>query len=407
MPSAGSLGDVRAMSRPPRVRTGLDVLRDEQFAPLRGQRVGLVTHAAAVDFQLRPAFELLREACGVRLAALFGPEHGLRGTAQDLASVPSADDPSSKLRVHSLYGDTPESLQPTPEQLAGLDILVIDLVDVGSRYYTFQATTLLCLEAAARQRIKMVVLDRPNPLGGEMIEGPTLSQRFESFVGLYPVPIRHGLTLGELARLYHAERELQSELEVIRCDGWQRRQWFDETGLPWVLPSPNMPTLDTATVYPGQCLVEGTNLSEGRGTTRPFELCGAPWIEPRALVNRVREGNLPGVAFRPTWFTPTFQKWKGQTCGGVQLHVTDREAFRPVRTSLTLLAAFRELSGSQFGWRREPYEFVADRPAVDLLFGSDRERIALERGTPPGEIARHWETEEEEFRARRRPFLLY
>jgi uncharacterized protein YbbC (DUF1343 family) len=395
------------MARTPTVRTGLDQLCADEFALLRGQRVGLVTHAAAVDARLRSAVELFRSAPGVRLAALFGPEHGLHGTAQDLAAVASADDPDTGLRVHSLYGETFASLSPRAEQLEGLDTLVIDLVDVGSRYYTFQATMLFCLEAASRHGLRTVILDRPNPLGGAAVEGPALAPGFESFVGLHPIVTRHGLTIGELARMYHAERGLTGELTVIPCAGWRREQYFDATGLPWVMPSPNMPTLDTALVYPGQCLLEGTNLSEGRGTTRPFELCGAPGVDPRALVRRLDAEGLSGVVFRPAWFTPMFQKWAGQLCGGVQLHVIDREVFRPVRTGLAVLHALRELIGPRFAWRTEPYEFVADRPAIDLLFGSDRERRALEQGTPAADIARAWEAEEEAFRVRRQKFLLY
>jgi uncharacterized protein YbbC (DUF1343 family) len=395
------------MGLPPRVRTGLDVLRAQEFAPLRGLRVGLVTHPAAVAADLRHAADLLAAAPGVRLAALFGPEHGLLGEAQDLVGVPHGQDAGSGLRVHSLYGDTFDSLRPSDGQLDGLDALVIDLQDVGSRYYTFQATMLLCLEAASRRRLRTVVLDRPNPLGGEVVEGPALRPGYESFVGLHPVATRHGLTIGELARLYQAERGLGGELVVVPCEGWRRGLDFDGTGLPWVLPSPNMPSLETAFVYPGQCLLEGTNLSEGRGTTRPFELCGAPWVAPRRLAERLEAEGLPGVVFRPAWFRPTFHKFAGQTCGGVQLHVTDRGAFQPVRTGLAVLAAFRDLSGDRFAWRREPYEFVADRPAVDLLFGSDRERTALEAGRSTRDIAREWEAEEAAFRDRRRAFLLY
>jgi uncharacterized protein YbbC (DUF1343 family) len=390
-----------------RVRTGLDVLCAQSFAPLRGLRVGLVTHPAAVDAELRHAAELLLgHASGVRLAALFGPEHGLLGEVQDLISIGHGRDALSGLRVHSLYGDTVESLRPTEEQLAGLDALVIDLQDVGSRYYTFQATMLYCLEAAARRKLLTVVLDRPNPLGGS-VEGPLLQPGYASFVGPHPIATRHGLTLGELARLYQAQRGIGGELQVIPCEGWRRDMDFDQTGLPWVLPSPNMPTVQTAFVYPGQCLIEGTNLSEGRGTTRPFELCGAPWLDPYRLRDRLHGERLPGVVFRPAWYRPTFHKFAGQTCGGVQLHVTDRSAFQPVRTGLALLAALRELSGTSFAWRREPYEFVADRLAIDLLFGSDRERLALEANRPWQEIARAWEAEEEEFRRQRRPFLLY
>jgi uncharacterized protein YbbC (DUF1343 family) len=390
----------------PRVRTGLEVLRDRGFIPLGGLRVGLVTHPAAVDANLRHAAEVLAEAPTVRLAALFGPEHGLRGEAQDLIAVAAADAPTGP-RVHSLYGVTPESLRPTAEQLRGLDALVIDLQDVGSRYYTFQATMLYCLETASQHGLLTLVLDRPNPLGGVAVEGPALRSGFESFVGPHPIATRHGLTMGELAQLYRRERGLKGELCVIPCEGWERHWDFEATGLPWVLPSPNMPTVETAFVYPGQCLLEGTNLSEGRGTTRPFELCGAPWINAAALARCLQEEHLPGVTFRPAWFRPTFHKFAGQDCGGVQLHVTDRATFRPVRTGLAVLTALRELSGPHFAWRTEPYEFVTDRPAIDLLFGSDRERLALEAGRTASETARTWETEEEDFRRRCSEVLLY
>jgi uncharacterized protein YbbC (DUF1343 family) len=309
--------------------------------------------------------------------------------------------------VYSLYGDTVKSLSPTEEQLRGLDALVIDLQDVGSRYYTFPASMLLCFEAAARCGVATVVLDRPNPIGGEVVEGPRLQPGFESFVGVHPVPVRHGLTIGELARLYQAERKIQGELRIVPCEGWRRVMHFDSTGLPWVLPSPNMPTLDTAFVYPGQCLLEGTNLSEGRGTTRPFELCGAPGIDSDALAERLNGERLPGIAFRPAWFRPTFHKHAGRDCGGVQLHVLDRQTFQPVRSGVAVLAAMRELAASTFDWRREPYEFVADRLAIDLLFGSDRERQALESGQDWRQIAGAWEAEEAAFRKRREAFLLY
>jgi uncharacterized protein YbbC (DUF1343 family) len=388
------------------MRTGLDVLRDQEWQPLRGLRVGLVCHPASVDSRLRHAADLLARAPGVRLTALFGPEHGYYGQAQDLIGVADQSDSPSGLRVHSLYGDTVASLRPTEEQLRGLDALVIDLQDVGSRYYTFQATMLFCLEAASGRDLKVFVLDRPNPLGGEVVEGPTLRPGFESFVGIHPLPTRHGLTVGELARFYRGERGLAVDLEVIPCDGWRRDQDFEQTALPWVLPSPNMPTVETAFVYPGQCLIEGTNLSEGRGTTRPFELCGAPWLDPHALIGRLEREELPGVRFRPAWFRPTFQKFAGQTCGGVQLHVTDRQTFRPVRTGLAVLAALRELSGNHFAWRTEPYEFVADKPAIDLLFGGDRERLGLEAGVSARELARAWEPEEDMFRGLRRGACL-
>ena len=251
------------------VLSGLDVLQMQAFAPLRGLRIGLVTHAAAVNRDLRHAAEILAEAAQVRLAALFGPEHGFTGQTQDLIGVQEDRDPRSGLRVTSLYGDTLDSLRPTQEQLRGLDALVIDLQDVGSRYYTFQATMLLCLEAASQHKLRTIILDRPNPLDGLAVEGPALGQGFQSFVGIHPIATRHGMTIGELARMYQAERRLGGDLQIVPCQGWQREMDFDRTGLPWVLPSPNMPTLETAFVYPGQCLLEGTNLSEGRGTTRP------------------------------------------------------------------------------------------------------------------------------------------
>jgi uncharacterized protein YbbC (DUF1343 family) len=391
----------------PTVQTGLDVLLRDGLDALRGLRIGLVANPATVDSQLRQAADLFAEAPHVRLAALFGPEHGFSGGAQDLIGVADAVHPHYGCPVHSLYSDTLESLRPSPDALRGLDALVIDLPDIGSRYYTFQATTLYCLEAAARYDLPVVVLDRPNPLNGLTIEGPGIQPGYESFVGPHSIPTRHGMTLGELAQMYVAERGLHMAMHVVSCEGWRREQYFDESGLPWVMPSPNMPTLDTAIVYPGQCLIEGTNISEGRGTTRPFEICGAPWLSPFSLVNRVEHMDLPGVRFRPISFRPTFHKFAGQNCGGVQLHVTDRVAFRPVRTSLALLTAIRAESPEHFRWRTEPYEFVADRPAIDLLFGCSRERLAIQAGLSPTDIARPWAEEETAFQARRERFLLY
>lgn len=388
------------------VRTGLDLLCDGGFAPLRGRRVGLLSHAAAVSRARRSAAELLHEAAGVELAVLFGPEHGLAAVAQDLEGVTGGRDPLTGVPVVSLYGDTVASLAPTAPQLAGLDVLVIDLVDIGSRYYTFQATMLYAMRAAAEVGLSVMVLDRPNPLGGAAVEGPTVAAGYDSFVGCWPLATRHGLTLGELATMYHRLLGLGNSLEVVRCAGWRREMLFPHTGLPWVLPSPNMPTFDTALVYPGMCLIEGTNLSEGRGTTRPFELVGAPGVDAGRLCAHLNGEGLPGVAFRPAWFKPTFQKHAGRVCGGCQLHVTDADAFRPVRTGLAVLAALRGAAPG-FAWRTEEYEFVRDRPAIDLLFGSDRERLALEAGVPWRATAAAWEGEEERFRQERRGHLLY
>lgn len=391
----------------PVVQTGLDRLVAEGFSRLRGRRVGLVGHPASVDSRLRHASELLTTADGVRLAAVFGPEHGILGEAQDLVGVRDGDDPLSGLRCYSLYGESFASLKPTAEMLRELDVLVIDLQDVGSRYYTFQATMLYCMEAAAGVGLSVTVLDRPNPLGGQIVEGPTIRPGFESFLGPHPIATRHGLTIGELAGLYKAERRIDMELEVVGCEGWNRSMDFERTGLPWVLPSPNMPTPDTAVVYPGQCLIEGTNLSEGRGTTRPFELCGAPGVDAVKLCRGLNSQGLSGVVFRPAWFQPTFQKHAGQRVAGFQMHVTDRHSFAPVRTSVAVLAAFREALGERFRWRTEEYEFVREKPAIDILFGSDRERRALEAGTDWREIAAAWEPEEAGFRERRRSHLRY
>lgn len=394
----------------PAVASGLDQLVAENFARLRGRRVGLVTHPAAIDARLQDAAGLFSTAADVRLVAIFGPEHGLYGQAQDLESVPEQENASPVVQSYSLYGNTAASLRPTPLQLDGMDLLVIDLQDVGSRYYTFQATMKYCLEAAAPLGLPVLVLDRPNPIGGHLVEGPRLRPGYESFVGCHDLAIRHGLTIGELALIYQADLEAAGtpvDVEVLPCTGWRRTMWFEETGLPWVLPSPNMPTVETAVVYPGQCLFEGTNLSEGRGTTRPFELCGAPWLDPLEVANRMNAAELPGVIFRPARYRPTFQKHAGVDCGGVQVHVTDREAFRPVRTSLALLIEMRRLNPDQFAWRTAEYEFVKDPIAIDLLFGSDRERQAIEAGRPWQEIAAAWGDEEQAFGMRRHHAWLY
>ncbi len=381
------------------IQVGLDMLRRDGFAMLRGKRVGLVTHPAALTSDWVPTLEVFQTATEFHLVTLFGPEHGITGEAQDLIPVAGS---GGELRVHSLYGESFASLKPTPAMLAGLDVLVIDLVDIGSRYYTFQATMLYCLEACAELGLPVVVLDRPNPIGGVEVEGPTIQPGFDSFVGPHPIATRHGLTMGELARLYQAERAPNVNLHVVACEGYDRRQPF-----PWhVPPSPNMPHQKTATVYPGLCLIEGTNLSEGRGTTRPFQYVGFPGARPRQIAEHLREMQLPGVVFLPAEFRPTFQKHAGQTCGGVNVIPTGAD-FRPVRTGLAVLYAFREHLGDAFRWRTETYEFVSHVPAIDLLFGSPRERLAIDAGTPWQDIAATWEPEEEAFRQRREAYLLY
>jgi uncharacterized protein YbbC (DUF1343 family) len=401
------------MRRPTRtarktVRSGLDLLVADRFRALRGQRVGLVCNPTAVDARLRHAADLLAAAPRVELAALFGPEHGVRGDAQYMAAVGDERDARTGAPVHSLYGRTRESLRPARAQLEGLDALVFDIQDVGARYYTYQATMMLCMEAAAEARVRFVVLDRPNPIGGLGVEGPALElPAYESFCGMHDLAVRHAMTVGELASLFREERRLAVELEVIPCDGWRRRDHQRDTGLPWVFPSPNMPTPETALVYPGMCLLEGTNLSEGRGTTRPFELFGAPWLDGAGLAEALGASRLPGVRFRPVSFVPTWDKHAGVRCHGVELFVIDREAFRPVRTGAACLAEARRQDPARFAWRTEPYEFVSGVLAIDLLFGSAREREALERGAPLADIVRPWRQEERAFERRRAAHLRY
>jgi len=388
------------------VRTGIDQLASDQFSFLQGKRIGLLSHAPACDSLLRSTLGLLHGAIGDDLKVVFAPEHGFHAHAQDLEPVPIDSSPTVPEWI-SLYGNDAASLFPKPSDLRKIDVLVVDLVDVGSRYYTFQASMLYCMKVAFGQNLPVVVLDRPNPLGCQVVEGPMLREGWDSFIGAYPIPTRHGMTIGELAILYNQELGLHGRLEVIACEGYTRSLWQDQTTVPWVMPSPNMPTLDTAIVYPGQCLFEGTNLSEGRGTTRPFELVGAPWLDGDRAADALHGIGLPGVLFRSVNFRPTFQKWQDRLCGGVQLHVTDRDSFRSVRAGLAILQGLRNQDLSQFAWRTETYEFVSDRLAIDLLFGRDRERRAIEQQIAWSEIAREWESEEKEFLSRRQSYLIY
>ena len=362
------------------MRTGLERLLYDPKRWLGKARVGLVANPTTVDRRLAHAVDLMHGHPDIDLRLLFGPEHGIRGAAQDMAQVGDARDPVTGLPEVSLYGTTFASLSPSPFQLAQIDALVFDIQDIGARYYTYAATMALCMSAAGKAGVKVVVLDRPNPIGGTQIEGGGLDPGLESFCGLYPVPQRHAMTVGELARLYNDTFGVGCELEVVACEGWRRDAYYDECGLPWVMPSPNMPALDTAVVYPGMCLLEGTNLSEGRGTTRPFELFGAPFIDARRLTEELARYDLPGVRFRPCAIEPTFHKFAGQRCSALQLHVTDRRAFDAYRTGLGVLVAVKTLWPDAFAWRREPYEFRADVPAIDLLTGKPALREAIDGG---------------------------
>jgi uncharacterized protein YbbC (DUF1343 family) len=342
-----------------------------------------------VDARLQHTSDRLASEPGVELAALFGPQHGFNADVQDnMIETGHARDAHRRVPVYSLYSETRE---PTAVMLAGLDALVIDLQDVGARIYTFIYTMANCLRAAARHRVPAIVCDRPNPIGGVAVEGPVLENGYESFVGQFPIPMRHAMTIGELARLFNVEYGIGATLTVVPMAGWRREMYWDDTGLPWVMPSPNMPTIDTALVYPGMVLFEGTNLSEGRGTTRPFEISGAPWIDGRRLAGRMNALDLPGAWFRPVGFEPTFQKHATQPCGGCQVHVLDRRAFAPVLTGVALLAEYRALDVSRFAWRQPPYEYEDTKLPIDILAGSSRLRERIESDVPARAIAAEWE----------------
>lgn len=390
----------------PRVLTGIErLLKDPPGWIGRGARVGLLIHPASVDSEIRLVVERFVASFPGTLVALFGPQHGFWGEKQD-NMVFSEHEPETRWGVpaYSLYG---EHLAPTPEMLKGLDVLIVDLQDVGCRVYTYAATLLGCLRACPDQRVKIVVTDRPNPLGGEAVEGNLLRPDMISFVGPHPMPMRHGLTLGELARLMVEELELEVELEIIPMEGWKREMLFQETGLPWVLPSPNLPTLESCLVYPGQVLLEGTNLSEGRGTTRPFEIFGAPFIDPFHLRDRLERLGLPGVRFRPLYFEPTHQKWQGKRCGGLQLHVLDPRAFRPYMTTLWILSEILAEWGELLRWREPPYEFETQRLPLDLLMGDPGIRTGLENGLTPPELEADWMPALMEWLERREAYLVY
>lgn len=406
---------------PRRVKLGVEVLLDERLDLLRSRSVGLVTNPTGTDAELRSTVELFSRDPSIRLVALYGPEHGVRGNAQAGEHVPFYVDSAFGVPVFSLYGQsrkppagmlkdidaymrsfdtTDEGKVPEGSMVADVDVLVFDVQDVGARVYTYIATMAYCMQACAENGVEFVVLDRPNPIGGTDMEGPVLDHPAQSsFVGLYPIPLRHGMTAGELALLFN-ERFLpkKARLTVVPMRGWKRERWFDETGLPWVIPSPNMPTLETATVYPGQVLFEGTNLSEGRGTTRPFELFGAPWIDGHELARRLNALGLPGVTFREAWFTPTFSKHEGELCGGVQVHVTARDAYRSVRTALHAIGTVRAMY---------PEEFRFHDAYFDKVAGTDAVRRGIEAGSGIDEILAAMRRDLERFEALRRQYLLY
>ena len=409
-----------AAKRPP-VKLGVEVLFEKRLDLLRGKRVGLITNPTGVDSQLDSIIEKFRRHPDLKLVALYGPEHGVRGNAQAGEYVSFYFDDHFQLPVFSLYGQThkpPANMltnideymrtfdtqhtgkQVEPGMMQAVDVMVFDLQDVGTRVYTYIATMAYAMQACAESGIPFIVLDRPNPITGVAMEGPMLEYpEHSSFIGLYPIPLRHGMTAGELAQLFN-EKFLtrKAKLTVVPMENWTRAEWFDETSLPWVLPSPNLPTLDAATVYPGQVIIEGTNLSEGRGTTKPFEIFGAPWIDGFTLAKELNALRLPGVKFREIWFTPTFSKHKEKLCGGCQLHVTDREAYQPIATTLEVLRVIRQ---------RYPGQLEFHAKYFDKVMGTSNVLQMIESGAPTAEIVATFKTGLEEFLKLRQPYLLY
>lgn len=408
------------------IQTGLDRLLAEprRLRQLRARPYGLLAHGAAVTGDLRPIHCALAASPAGPPRALFGPEHGYYGIEQDMVAAAAGRDPWTGAPIVSLYGDAEDTLRPLPGAFAGLELLIVDLQDVGSRYYTYAATAVWAAEAALAAGCEVWVLDRPNPLGGMVVEGNLPAAGYESFVGAFRLPVRHGLTLGELVLLEARRRGWRGAPEVWAMAGWERAMLWPRTGLAWIAPSPNMPAPATATIYPGGCLIEATELSEGRGTTRPFQLVGAPGIDPPALAADLAGRGLAGVAFLPTYFRPQFQKHGGEICGGVELVVTDAASFRPYRTGVELLRALARVAPGELRWRRAAYEFVADRPAIDLLTGGSECRAAVEAiaaghaggaggaGAAGGEAMLDawigsWAGHEESFRRERSEILLY
>ncbi len=389
-----------------KIKIGLDVFDRHWPKKLKGSRAGLLVNPASVNSNLIHVTDLFPVSRKCALKKLFGPQHGIRGETQDnMVEWKGFRDKKSGLLVRSLYSNI---RKPEPAMLNDIDVMVIDIQDAGARYYTFIWTMELCMQACFEAGKSVVVLDRPNPVGGMHVEGPVLDMAYASFVGQRPLPVRHGMTIGEISTYFKNEFYPALDLHVIPMQGWERKMWFDDTGQPWVMPSPNMPTLDTAVVYPGMCLLEGTNLSEGRGTTRPFEIFGAPFIEPEKLVKHLKRFSLPGVVFRPLNFQPMFQKHAGKLCGGAQLHITDREKFRPFKTGVAVIKAVHDLYPKNFQWKKPPYEYETKKPPIDILAGTDRLRKDIEKGKTLKQMELWWEKQSLEFAKNvRKAYLMY
>lgn len=374
------------------------MLLGEKLHLIENKAIGLITNSTGINENVETNISLFCNNPGINLKAIFSPEHGLWGAAQDAISISSSQHENTSIPIHSLYGKT---RKPTQEMLEDIDILVFDIQDVGARFYTYISTMMIAMEACAEHDASFLVLDRPNPIKGDVIAGNILEPEYRSFVGYIPIPVRHGMTAGELALLYNDQFHIGVQIDVAEMSGWHRGMWFDETGLQWVMPSPNMPTLDTAIVYPGTCLFEGTNLSEGRGTTRPFELIGAPWINAQHLADELNQLSLAGARFRPVYFIPTFAKYEDQNCGGVQVHVIDRNEFAPIKVALSMIDTLRRIYPQEFQWRG------GERPFFDLLMGTDKVRKQLSNGESVDNIVNSWEDELARFSENTRDYLLY
>ncbi|WHX26684.1 DUF1343 domain-containing protein [Virgibacillus halodenitrificans] len=383
------------------LKLGVEILLEEQKSLIEGKRVGLITNPTGVDQDLNSIVDLLHNDPDVDLTALYGPEHGVRGDAQAGEYVEYYLDDETGLPVYSLYGKT---RKPTPEMLEGIDVLLFDIQDVGTRFYTYIYTMAYAMEAAQENDIPFIVLDRPNPLGGHKVEGPVLDTDYASFVGKYPIPLRHSMTVGELAELFNEEFQIDADLKVVKMNGWKRNMYYDDTGLEFVLPSPNMPTLTTAIVYPGAALIEGTNVSEGRGTTKPFELIGAPFINGTDLAAELSKKNLPGVKFRAASFTPSFSKHSGKLSHGIQIHVTNKKAYKPVETGLHIVKTIHDMYPEDFAFRAENSSGIS---FFDNLIGNGWVREAIESGSSVKEIQKQWKHELKDFEKLRKDYLLY
>ncbi|WP_105980632.1 exo-beta-N-acetylmuramidase NamZ family protein [Bacillus paralicheniformis] len=378
-----------------KVSPGIEVIMNKKSI-LKGKRVGLITNPTGVNSALTSSIDLLHQAPGIELTALYGPEHGVRGDAQAGDKVDSYIDEKTGLPVYSLYGDT---RKPTPEMLKNVDVLLFDIQDVGTRFYTYIYTMAYAMEAAKENSIPFIVLDRPNPQSGLKVEGPVLDPDYSSFVGMYPIPLKHGMTAGELAKLFNDEFNIGADLTIIKMKGWKRQMFFEDTGLPFVLPSPNMPTPDTGIVYPGTGLIEGTNMSEGRGTTKPFELIGAPYMKSTELAEKLNGLKLPGVRFRAASFTPTFSKHQNKLCHGVELYVTNRSAFKPVNTGIAIIKTVHDLYPDDF-------EFLPSGN-FNRLIGNGWVKAMIEQGASIDEIVKKYEADQKRFMNIRKKYLLY